>query len=116
MGGGRRSTAIIRRLEAAHPDPPLCPADPAERQGVPALEDYFDEELGPYVRRMIYHDLARDPELPPRTRRPSNAVRAQGTMAVAERGLKLFLDLSFSTANEASPMRRRARPSQHSNG
>jgi hypothetical protein len=37
--------------------------DPAERRRALGLEDYFDEELGPYVRRMAYHHMTTDPEL-----------------------------------------------------
>ena len=41
------STAIIRRLEDAYPEPPLHPSDPTERKRALVLEDQFDEELGP---------------------------------------------------------------------
>jgi glutathione S-transferase len=27
------------------------------------LEEWFDEQLGPYVRRFVFHELIRDPEL-----------------------------------------------------
>src|ERR1700757_4542605 len=62
---GRRigdSTAIIAALEQAHPDAPLYPADPDERRRALALEDFFDEELGPYVRRYAFHALRSDHE------------------------------------------------------
>jgi glutathione S-transferase len=55
---GRRigdSTAIIAALEDYRPDPALYPADPAERERALALEDHFDEELAPRVRRLIWH-------------------------------------------------------------
>jgi glutathione S-transferase len=55
---GRRvwdSTAIIQALEAYRPDPPLYPADPDDRMRALELEDYFDEELAPRVRRLIWH-------------------------------------------------------------
>ena len=41
------STAIIRCLEDAYPEPPLHPSDPTERKRALVLEDQFDEELGP---------------------------------------------------------------------
>jgi glutathione S-transferase len=44
------STAIIAALEEYRPDPPLYPADPAERARALELEDFFDEEVGPSVR------------------------------------------------------------------
>jgi glutathione S-transferase len=56
------STAIIAELERRYPDPPLYPADPAERERALALEDWFDEELGPHFRRAVFDDLLEDPE------------------------------------------------------
>jgi glutathione S-transferase len=61
--GGRRigdSTAIIAALERAYPDSPLYPADPDERRRALALEDWFDEHLGPFVRRYAFHALRGD--------------------------------------------------------
>ena len=55
---GRRigdSTAIIEALEEYKPDPALYPADPDQRRRALGLEDYFDEELAPRVRRMLWH-------------------------------------------------------------
>lgn len=49
------STAIIEALERYQPEPPLYPADSAERERALALEDYFDEELAPRVRRLLWH-------------------------------------------------------------
>ena len=49
------STRIIEAVERAFPEPPLYPADAAERRRALELEDYFDEELGAYIRRWIFH-------------------------------------------------------------
>src|SRR5947207_13106716 len=60
---GRRigdSTAIIRALEQRYPQPPLYPTEPVERRRALELEDFFDEELGPYIRRLLFHDLHSD--------------------------------------------------------
>lgn len=58
------STSIIAALEERHPEPPLYPADPAARQRALALEDYFDEQLGPALRAAIITPLFRhDPDL-----------------------------------------------------
>jgi len=62
---GRRigdSTAIIAALEHAHPERPLYPADPAERRRALELEEFFDEQLGPHVRRYAFHELRGDRE------------------------------------------------------
>jgi len=60
---GRRigdSTAIIAALEAHRPEPALYPADAAERRRALELEDFFDEQLGPEVRRLIWHHTLPD--------------------------------------------------------
>jgi glutathione S-transferase len=57
------STAIIAALEEHWPEPALYPEDPAERRRALELEEYFDEELGPHVRRAIYQELLTHPGL-----------------------------------------------------
>ena len=58
---GRRlwdSTAIIAALEEYRPEPPLYPDDPGERAEALAHEDWFDEHLGPDMRRLVwFHTL-----------------------------------------------------------
>lgn len=54
------STAIIAALERRQPEPPLYPRGADERRRALALEEWFDEELGPYVRRFVFHELGRD--------------------------------------------------------
>ena len=56
------STEIIAALEERCPEPSLYPADPELRRRALALEDFFDEELGPHMRLLAFHELARDPE------------------------------------------------------
>ena len=48
------SSRIIEALESAYPEPALYPTDPDERRRALELEDYFDEELGPYIRRWMF--------------------------------------------------------------
>lgn len=55
------STAIIAALEQRWRDRPLYPSDPAERDRALALEDFFDEELGPYSRLLAFHEFRKDP-------------------------------------------------------
>ena len=67
---GRRigdSTAIIAALEEYRPDPPLYPADEAERRRALALEDWFDENLGPEMRRFVWHHTLSDTDVVART-------------------------------------------------
>ncbi|MGH8680989.1 MAG: glutathione S-transferase family protein [Burkholderiales bacterium] len=48
------SSAIIAALERLRPDPPLYPGDPTARARALALEDYFDEEVAPDLRRLFW--------------------------------------------------------------
>jgi glutathione S-transferase len=57
------STRIIEALERRQPDPPLYPADPADKRRALELEDFFDEELGPHTRRLVVHHMLPEPEL-----------------------------------------------------
>jgi glutathione S-transferase len=59
----RDSTRIIADLERRHPDPPLYPADPEDRRRALEIEDFFDEELGPYSRLLVLHHTLPDAEL-----------------------------------------------------
>ncbi|HEU4705624.1 MAG TPA: glutathione S-transferase family protein [Solirubrobacterales bacterium] len=57
------STAIIAALDAKHFDRPLYPSSPEERARALELEDYFDEQLGPYTRFLVFHELVNEPEI-----------------------------------------------------
>lgn len=57
------STAVIAALEQRFPDPPLYPADPDQRRRALELEEFFDEELGPYARFLPFHELVNEPEI-----------------------------------------------------
>ena len=56
------STAILAAIERRYPEPPLYPADPEQRRRALELEDFFDEELGPHIRLLAFHELSKDPE------------------------------------------------------
>ena len=58
------STRIIAALEEHYPEPPLYPRDVAARQRALALEDDFDETLGPALRAAFVTPLFRhDPDI-----------------------------------------------------
>jgi glutathione S-transferase len=57
------STAIIAALEERFPQPALYPSGPEERRRALELEEYFDEQLGPHIRQLAFHELGNDPEL-----------------------------------------------------
>ena len=88
------STAILAALEERYPEPPLYPADPAERAHALELEDFFDEELGPYVRHATFTRLRSDPAVfreiaaagsPPAMRRLGPALGAYARVYTAVR-------------------------------
>jgi glutathione S-transferase len=56
------SSEIIAALEERYPERPLYPADPEQRRRALELEDFFDEELGPHIRLLAFHELSKDPE------------------------------------------------------
>src|SRR4051794_11543489 len=56
------SSAIIAALEEEFPERPLYPAAPDERRRALELEEYFDETLGPAVRKAAFHALRQDHE------------------------------------------------------
>jgi glutathione S-transferase len=56
------STEIIATLEERFPEPALYPSDPEQRRRALELEDFFDEELGPHIRLLAFHELGKDPE------------------------------------------------------
>ena len=57
------STAIIAALEELKPQPALYPSGVEQRRRALELEDFFDEQLGPHIRRAVYHVLLDHPEL-----------------------------------------------------
>lgn len=56
------STKIIERLERDHPEPPLYPDDPDDLRRALELEEFYDEELGPHIRRAAFAEVTRDPD------------------------------------------------------
>ncbi len=97
------STAIIAALEERYPEPPLYPSDPAERARALALEDFFDEELGPHARLLAFHHAIRHREslahvgagyLPARVRDSGPARAAFASFATG------FVRLRYGVASE----------------
>ncbi len=102
------STAAIAALEELAPEPALYPADPELRRRALALEDYFDEELGPHARLLPFHELLGDPEL-------FGELAAQaipGPLGNAKRTISFYARnytrLRFGTGSEEAAMRARA--------
>jgi glutathione S-transferase len=56
------STRIIEEIERRWAEPPLYPSDPEERRRALELEEYFDEAVGPDIRRVLFADNLAEPE------------------------------------------------------
>ncbi len=54
------SSAIIDQLERRFPDPSIYPEDPAERARALEVQRYFDDEIGPMVRRGVFSVLTQE--------------------------------------------------------
>jgi len=97
------STAIIAALEERYPQAPLYPEDAEERRRALELEDFFDEELGPPIRQLVWHELGNDPDrfalVMERTSPPS---LARFSKAAAQYG-RVFTALRFSAAVRRQP-------------
>jgi glutathione S-transferase len=95
------STDIVAALEDRSPERALYPSDPAERERALALEDWFDENVGPYARQWAFNALLTEPD----------AVRAFAIKQLEwapwmspgafEPMAKAFLAVRYSVANEA---------------
>jgi glutathione S-transferase len=97
------STRIIAALEECYPDPPLYPADPEERRHALELEEFFDENLGHDVRRVVFAELLQHPEVM-RSRAAEMTTPRQGRVLAA--GLPAF----------AAMLRRRYSINEHAAG
>jgi glutathione S-transferase len=51
------SAAIVEYLERRQPEPPLYPADPADRERALEIQRWFDDEIGPTVRVSFFYQL-----------------------------------------------------------
>jgi glutathione S-transferase len=56
------SARIIDELEKRFPEPPLYPADPALAKRALEIQAWFDEEVGPRVRRALFASLLDEPD------------------------------------------------------
>ena len=94
------STAIIAELERRFPEPPLYPSDDTERRRTLALEDWFDEQLGPPIRLLAWHHVTRDPQRLERVvEKQVPGVVARANRAVAA-GARSFVNLRYGVQSQ----------------
>ncbi len=91
------SSAILLAIEERWPEPELIPSDPVERRRALELEEFFDEELGPHIRRAIYWELLPHPDvvIPLFTDGASGLSRAllRGSFPVLRMGMRRIFDI-----------------------
>ena len=106
------STAIIAALEERFPEPPLYPEDPEERRRALELEDWFDEELAPPIRLLVWHEATRDPErlaesVLPDVPRPFRRLRGAGVATARYASAFVGLRYGVKSAEAAEQARRK---------
>ncbi len=95
------STEIVAALEERFPEPPLYPADPEARARALALEDFFDEEVGEYTRRLAWHEVVRHrPTLETLVANELAGPHKAGT-ALASRLVGAFVGLRYGVNSDA---------------
>ena len=95
------STRIIEALEREYPEPPLYPADPAERRRALELEEFFDEELGPHIRRVGFFHLLQERDEVARYFSRGNAAAERMTRAIYP-GFKRVFHARYGTTERST--------------
>jgi glutathione S-transferase len=106
------STAIIAALEERFPEPALYPDDPEARRRALDLEEFFDEELGPDIRLLAWHEATRDPaRLADLTGPdvPAPLRRLRGASAATARYASAFAGVRYGVKSEPAADRARQR-------
>jgi glutathione S-transferase len=109
---GRRigdSTAIIAALEERFPDPPLYPVDSEERRHALELEDFFDEELGPHVRLLGFHELGNDRERLEALVEQMAPTSVAGMSGAAARYLRAYTGVRYGVRSDEAAERARVK-------
>jgi glutathione S-transferase len=106
------STTIIAALEERFPEPSLYPDDPVERRRALDLEEYFDEELGPNIRLLAWHEATRDPAMLADTTAPDVPAplrRLRGAPAATASYASAFVGVRYGVKSEQAADRARQR-------
>ena len=99
------STAILAAIEERWPEPPLMPENALQRRRALRLEEFFDEELGPHIRRALYWELLKRPDavLPLFTNGQNLAARSilRGSFPMLKVGMRRTMDINESPSAES---------------
>jgi glutathione S-transferase len=110
--GGRHvgdSTAIIAALEERNPEPVLYPEDQEQCRRALELEDFFDEELGPYSRVLAFHELRRDPDVLRRIVEQTAPALLRRAGGLSTSYARFFTNLRFGAADPEAAERARGK-------
>ena len=96
------------RSRSATPSPPLYPADPEQRRRALELEEFFDEELGPHIRLLAFHELRQGPRALPGADRADRARRRlRGLGGAAASYARAYTSLRFGVRDAEAADRAR---------
>lgn len=101
------STRIIEALEQRYPDPPLYPEDHGERVRALEIEDFFDEQLAPHLRRYVWHETTKEPTTFLRTAMPGSPTAVYAAMRPAAGMTAVFLRRRYGITEETARESRR---------
>ncbi len=105
------SSEIIAELDRRRPEHPLLPSDPDERRRALALEEFFDERLGPQIRLLGWHELRTDKQRMTEVASqmaPGPLRDLPGSDAFARAFGSTFVQLRYRVASDEAAARARA--------
>jgi glutathione S-transferase len=105
------SSAIIGALEKHFPEPALYPEDPVERRRALDLEEFFDEQLAPQIRQLVWHETCKEPERfvdVVGDTVPAPLRRMPGSDAILSAYAKGFVAIRYRAANDETAEKSRA--------
>jgi len=93
------STAIIAALERRFPDRPLYPAAEGDHRRALEVEEWFDEQLGPHMRLLAWHEVTRDQAAIEKLATRQLPTPLKRFRAQAARNAAFFVNLRYGVKN-----------------
>jgi glutathione S-transferase len=101
------SSAVIAALEKRFPEPRLYPEDHAIRTRALELEEWFDEELGPPMRLLAWHEMTHDQARLENLMVQQSALPLARARRAAAATARSFVNLRFGVKSEEAAERAR---------
>jgi glutathione S-transferase len=95
------SSRIIEALERRHPEPALYPDDAGRLARALELEEFFDQHVGPQLRRFVWHEAIKDREAFARLAVRQVPGSLPTTPRLAGNFASTFVRLRYGAANES---------------